>query len=53
MKIKMIYANSYHEGEDRVNDWLKSKKNINIIDIKFTANYVSDEDHYMFMLMYD
>ena len=50
MKIKMIYAHSYHEGEDRVNDFIKGKK---IREIKFSVNYVTDEDHYTFMIIYE
>lgn len=50
MKVKVIYACSFHEGEDRVNEFIKGKK---IIDIKFTVNYVEDEDHYAFMVLYD
>ncbi len=50
MKVKMIYAHSYHEGEDRVNEFINGKK---IIDIKFAVNYVEDEDHYAFMVLYD
>lgn len=50
MKVKVIYAHSYHEGEDRVNEFIKAKK---IIDIKFSVNYVEDEDHYAFMVLYD
>ena len=51
MKVKMIYAHSYHEGEDRVNEFIKGKKTI--IDIKLSVNYVADEDHYMFMVLYE
>ena len=50
MKVKMIYAHSYHQGEDRVNDFIKGKK---ILNIKFAANYVRDEDHYAFMILYE
>jgi len=51
MKVKVIYAHSFHEGEDRVNDFIKDKKKI--IDIKFSVNYVVDEDHYVFMVLYE
>ena len=51
MKVKVIYAHSFHEGEDRVNDFIKGKKKI--IDIKFSVNYVVDEDHYVFMIIYE
>lgn len=50
MKVKIIYAHSYHEGEDRVNDFIKGKK---IKDIKMAVNYVADDDHYAFMVIYE
>lgn len=51
MQVKVIHADSYHEGEEMLNAFLKGKKSI--IDIKMQVNYVGDEDHYAFLVMYD
>lgn len=50
MKIKMFYAPSYREGEEMVNKFIQGKK---IYDIKFNLNIVKNQDHYMFLIMYD
>ncbi|MBS3165420.1 hypothetical protein J4439_08385 [Candidatus Woesearchaeota archaeon] len=50
MRVRVIYAHSYHEGEDLVNSFIKGKK---VIDIKLGTNYVDDEDHYTFLVMYE
>ena len=50
MKVKVIYAHSFHEAEDRVNEFIDGKK---ILDIKFSVNYVGHEDHYIFLVTYD
>lgn len=50
MKVKVIYAMSYHEGEEKVNEFIKGKK---VKEIKFNTNYVDDEDHYSFLIMYE
>ena len=50
MKVKLIYAGSYKEGEDFVNDFIKGKK---IVDIKFNMYTVNNHGHYMFLIMYE
>lgn len=50
MKVKVIYSTAYHDGEEKVNEFIKGRK---VRDIKFNTNYVEDEDHYSFMIMYE
>jgi len=50
MKAKVIYGGNYRESEEKLNNFIEGK---NIVDIKLSVNYVDDEAHYAFLVMFD
>ncbi|MBN1646252.1 hypothetical protein JW868_04400 [Candidatus Woesearchaeota archaeon] len=50
MKAHVIYGGNYRESSDKLNKYIAGKR---IVDIKFAVNYVEDEAHYSFLVLYE